>query len=89
MWHKVKDLSPEQRLAIEGLLGRSLADDEGLNIQPSRIFKEAPVGEERTRAYECYLRHLDALADRTKEVSDDSLSAATDEACDRARHRSS
>jgi hypothetical protein len=32
MWHKVKDLSPDQRLVIESLLGRRLADDEGLNI---------------------------------------------------------
>jgi hypothetical protein len=40
----IKDLSPDQRLAIESLLGRRLADDEGLNIQPPRVLKEAPTG---------------------------------------------
>ena len=66
MWHKVKDLSSDQRLVLEGLLGRTLQDDEGLNIQPSHILKEAPTGEERTRAYTEYLSHLDALAERAK-----------------------
>jgi hypothetical protein len=88
MWHKVKDLSPDQRLAIESLLGRRLADDEGLNIQPSRILKEAPEGEERKRAYQRYLSHSDALADRAAQVSDDELDGAIDEACDHVRHRS-
>jgi hypothetical protein len=86
MWHKVKDLSPDQRLAIESLLGRSLADDEGLNIQPSRLLKEAPSGEERSRAYDQYLGHLDALAARAENVPDDEIDAAIDEACDHARH---
>ena len=89
MWHKVKDLSPDQRLAIESLLGRSLADDEGLNIQPSRVLKEAPVGEERSRAYDQYLGHLDTLARRTENVPDDELDAVIDEACDHARRRHS
>jgi hypothetical protein len=87
MWHKVKDLSPEQRLAIESLLGRSLADDEGLNTQPSRLLKVAPAGEERTNAYERYLAHSDMLADRARDVPDDTLDAAIDEACDHARRR--
>ena len=35
MWHKVKDLSADRRLAIESLLGRRLRDDEGLNNSTS------------------------------------------------------
>jgi hypothetical protein len=86
MWHKVKDLLPDQRLAIESLLGRSLADDEGLNIQPSRVLKDAPTGEERARAYDQYLGHLDTLAERTDDLPDEQLDTATDEACDHVRH---
>jgi hypothetical protein len=86
MWHRVKDLSSEQRFAIETLIGRRLHDDEGLNIQPSRILKEAPTGEERTRAYSQYLANLDVLADRVKGVPDAELEAIIDEACDYARH---
>ena len=89
MWHKVKDLSSDQRLVIESLLGRQLQDDEGLNIQPSRVLKEAPVGEERSRAYAQYLSHLDMLAGRVKDIPDDELDAIIDEACDHARHSSS
>jgi hypothetical protein len=86
MWHKVKDLSPDQRLAIEGLLGRRLADDEGLNIQLSRVLKEAPAGEERARAYGEYLGHLDTLSRRAENIPDEELDATISEACDHARH---
>ena len=89
MWHRVKDLSPDQRLAIESLLGRRLADDEGLNIHPSRILKDAPTGDERSRAYQQYLGHLDALAQRAHEVPGDELDAAIDDACDHTRHGAS
>jgi hypothetical protein len=33
MIHKAKDLSPEQKTAIEGLLGRTIADDETIIIR--------------------------------------------------------
>jgi hypothetical protein len=33
MIHKTKDLSPGQKLAIESLLGRSVADDEAISIR--------------------------------------------------------
>jgi hypothetical protein len=85
MWHSVKDLSPDQRLTLEGLLGRRLADDEGLNIQPSRVLKEAPAGEERSRAYDQYLGHLDTLARWAETLPDKELDAAIDEACNHAR----
>ncbi len=32
MIHKVKDLSPDEKLAIESLLGRSVAEDETISI---------------------------------------------------------
>jgi hypothetical protein len=86
MLHRVKDLSSEQRILIESLIGRRLQEDEGLNIQPSRILKEAPAGEERRLAYNKYLQSLDRLGERANGVSDSELEEIIDEACDRARH---
>ena len=86
MSHRVRDLSSEQRLAIESLIGRKLQDDEGLSIQPSHILHEAPVGEERSRAYASYLDHLDMLSTRASEIPDPELDAVIDAACDYARH---
>jgi hypothetical protein len=33
MIHKAKDLSPDQKIAIESLLGRSVAEDEAISIR--------------------------------------------------------
>lgn len=33
MIHKAKDLSPGQKMAIESLLGRSIAEDEAISIR--------------------------------------------------------
>ena len=89
MLHFVKDLSPDQRVAIEGLLGRPLREDEGLNIQPSRVLKEAPEGEERVRAYRDYLANCDRIAQRADGVSDEEVDAAIEEACHHAQHPAS
>jgi hypothetical protein len=37
MIHKAKDLSPDQRLAIESLLGRAIGDNEEIIIQTSEL----------------------------------------------------
>jgi hypothetical protein len=89
MLHLVKDLSPDQRVAIEGLLGRPLREDEGLNIQSSRVLKEAPNVEERTRAYRDYLANCDKIAQRADGVSDEELDAVIDEASHHVRHPAS
>jgi len=86
MWHRVKDLSSQQRAAIETLIGRALRDDEGLSIQSSLIVKDAPTGEERIRAYDQYLGHLDKLAARAVDIPDAEVDAIIDEACHQARH---
>lgn len=62
MVHHVRDLSHEQRLAIENLLGRGLRDEESLTIRPARILRDAPAGEERVKAFRRYQDHLDRLA---------------------------
>jgi hypothetical protein len=33
MIHKAKDLAPDQKMAIESLLGRSVAEDEAISIR--------------------------------------------------------
>jgi len=86
MVHHVKDLSPNQRVAIENLLGRTLSDEESLTIRPARILKDAPVGDERTQAFSRYQNHLDLLADRVKDVPEDEIDAAIDEALQAVRH---
>jgi hypothetical protein len=80
MIHQVKDLSADQRLAIESLVGRPLRDDESLTIRPSHILKEAPSGKERERLFRQYQDHLDELAGRVRDVSEDVIEATIDEA---------
>jgi hypothetical protein len=80
MTHQVKDLSADQRLAIESLVGRPLRDDESLTIRPSHILKEAPTGKEREHLFRRYQDHLDELARRVTNVSEDEIEAVVDEA---------
>ena len=87
MVHNVKDLSGDQRLAIESLLGRALHDEESLTIRPARVLKDAPSGAERTRLFRQYLDHLDSLAERVSDVSEAEIDAAADEALEHVRRR--
>ena len=80
MVHHVKDLSPDQKLAIEGILGRSLREDESLTIRPAKMTKDAPAGEERVRRFGQFTADLDRVAGRVKDVPEDELDAAIDEA---------
>ena len=47
MIHKAKDLSPEQRLAIEGLLGRAIAEQEEISVRA--LPEVSAVSSERRR----------------------------------------
>ena len=80
MVHHVKDLSSDQRLAIESLLGRALRDEESLTIRPVRILTDAPTGQERARLFRRYQDHLDQLANRVENVPEDEIDSAIDEA---------
>jgi hypothetical protein len=88
MVHRVKDLSTQQRLAIESILGRALRDEESLTIRPARIIQDAPVGEERARLFLRYRDHLDLLAERVKDVPEEEIDAAINEAIHHVRHPS-
>jgi len=86
MVHHVRNLLPDQRLAIENLLGRALSEEESLTIRPARILKDAPTGDERQRAFRQYQVHLNLLADRVKDVPEAEVDAAIDEALHAIRH---
>jgi hypothetical protein len=87
MVHHVKDLSPDQRSAIESLLGRTLREEESLTIRPARILHEAPTGADRSLAFRRYQENLDLLADRVRDVSEEEIDGALDEALRVVRHR--
>ena len=53
MLHKVKELSAEQRVALESLLGRAISDRETVSV---RAFEPDPLGEQG----EATLAQLDA-----------------------------
>lgn len=88
MSHKVSELSSDQRVVLEALIGRSLSEDESLVVRPCRVLKAAPKGDARAHAARDYAAHLDLLAERAKNVSDQDLDAAIEEASDYARHAS-
>ena len=87
MVHHVKDPSRNQRIAIENLLGRTLHDEESLTIRPARILQDAPTGDQRANAFRRYQDHLDMLADRVKDVPEEDLDAAIDDALHAVRHK--
>lgn len=68
MIHKAKDLSPEQRLAIESLLGRAIAEQEEISIRT--LPETLPVSSERRRAIiEALRQHFAAVDAQRQPVS--------------------
>ena len=73
MLHHVKDLSPEQRRAVESLLGRPVAEDESVSIKgirPAAIIPPRLSAEERKEALERLRRYFARVDARRKPVSD-------------------
>jgi len=60
MIHQVRDLSPEQRAAVELLLGRPLDEKEAVSVQ---AFEPVPVSEQQRREISANLRRLLAEVD--------------------------
>src|SRR5579863_1486052 len=85
----VKDLSPDQRVAIDGIPGRALRDDQILTSRPSKIIKQAPRGADRTVRCCQYPGSLDRIAERVKDVPEAEFDAAIDEALNDLRHHRS
>ena len=68
MIHKAKDLSSEQRLAIESLLGRVVAEQEEISIRT--LPETLPVSAERRRAIiEALRKHFAAVDAQRQPVS--------------------
>ena len=81
-----RDLAPPVKAAIESLLGRSLQDDEQVSV---RAFHRhaAPQGEAWQKAAHRLEEQLGRMAERAKEVSQDEVEAALDEALLHVRPR--
>ena len=80
---KVKELSPDTRQAMEGILGRSLREDEAISIN---VYEPAPTGYAREEASRRLLERIDKTAQKVKNVPDEEIDAAIDEAADYVRH---
>jgi hypothetical protein len=79
------DLLPSARQAVEGLLGRKLADDEEVGIWASGPH-EAPAGVARQEAWERLTGHLDLMASKPVGGSADDVERLVDEVADEVRH---
>ncbi len=81
-----RDLPVPVKAAIESLLGRSLQDDEQVSV---RAFPrhEAPRGEARALAARHLKEHLDKMAAKVKNVPEEEMEAAINEAMDHVRPR--
>ena len=88
MIHHVRDLSSDQRLAFESLLGRMLGENESVTIRPEVVLKEAPTGDDRARLFRRYLDHLNVLAERVNDVPEKEIEEAIEVAIKGVRERS-
>ena len=86
MVHNVKDLSPDQRLVIESLLGgRSRMRRASRYGRRGSLRTLHPA--RRTRLFRTYLDHHDPLAGRVQGASEAEIDAANDDAIQHVRHR--
>jgi hypothetical protein len=79
-----RDLSAPVKAAIENLLGRPLQDDEQVSLRVYRRH-EAPRGEARRVAARRLEDHLDRMASKAKNVPQNEIDTAIDEALQQVR----
>ena len=80
MMYQVKDLSPDQKLAIEGLLGRSVSEDEAVALRafaPAEIIPSTLTSEQRQQAIEALSAYFAKVDSRRKPVTDEEEQAIT------------
>ena len=78
MIHEVKDLSPDQRLAVESLLGRPVSEQETVSVQ---AFQPPAVSVQRRQEIAEALRRYFAEVDAKRQpVSADAAGGVIDEA---------
>jgi hypothetical protein len=78
MIHKASDLSSEQRMALESLLGRALSDREAVSV---RAFEPPPLSDEQRQeilaGLDAYFARIDA---KRQSVPDEEAEAIINEA---------
>jgi hypothetical protein len=83
MLHRVKDLSPEQKLTVESLLGHPISEDESVSIKSFRASEIIPsrlsdaARQESLQKLDEYFARLDA---KRKPVSDEEADEIINEA---------
>ena len=83
MIRNAKTLSPDQKAAIESLLGRQLLESEDISV---RAFEPAPVSDQRRREIADELRKYFAEVDANRgDVSDEEAEEIINEALRSAR----
>lgn len=88
MLHHVRDLTQIERLTLEGLVGRSLSDQESLAIRPVVVVKQEPIGIERDQAFQKYLASLTDLAERVRDIPQSEIDLVIDDALHAVRRNS-
>lgn len=91
MIHAVKDMTSEQRQAVESLLGRAVADNEAVSLKPvwtpaAGIPPSTP--EQRREAAEWLEQHFSTIIARQRPYSKDEIEEALAEALQAARSES-
>jgi hypothetical protein len=83
MLHRVKDLSPEQKLAIEALLGRAISDEEAVSVRavlPAAIVPSQFSQQERRAALHQMDKYFARIDANRKPVSEEEEEAILTEA---------
>jgi hypothetical protein len=83
MLHRVKDLSPEQKLTVEALLGRAVSDEEAVSVRavaPAAIVPSTLSQDERVEALACLDRYFEKVDAGRKPVSEDEEEAIVNDA---------
>jgi hypothetical protein len=84
--HKAGELPNEQRLLVERLLGRALADDETISVNAYRPHP-APAGDKREALRQEILIQARAIGSRAQDPNEEDLDALIDEATTAVRTR--
>ena len=84
--HKVGDLAHDERLLVERLLGRSLADDETISVNAYRPHA-APAGREREILHREIVTQAREIGSRVQDVNEEDVDSLLDEAIAATRGR--
>lgn len=91
MIHAVRDMTPEQRKAVESVLGRAVSDDEAVSVKAAwtpetGVTPSTP--EQRHEAAEWLEQHFSTIIARQRPYSEEEIEEALVEALQAARSES-